>query len=453
MQLTLPYHFTLRPYQKALWNALFDDKRAIDRAVVIWHRRAGKDKVFLNILAAKAFQRVGTYFYILPFYTQARKIIWEGYDKDGFRNIDHFPPPLVAHRHNQEMVLELKNGSFIRFLGSDNIDSIVGTNPIGIVFSEFSLHKPQAWDYMRPILLENGGFAIFNGTPRGKNHLWTMYQTALQNPSWYSEVLTIADTGVMTSAQVEDEIRLGMPRALAQQEFYCSFEAALTGAYFAEVMNDPARVAKTPYNPSVPVWTSWDLGIDDETVVWFFQSFPGSFNIINCMAEHGRSLVDWVRLLQSMPYVYSHHILPHDVSQRELSSGQRRIDTLRSLGLRDVRIAPKLPVEDGINAARHFLALAQIDPQCGKGIEALKTYRCDYDADSGTYGKPVHDWSSHYADALRMAALCTSTSPTTSTVHQAQLDYNPLNYFKSPSHPHLDQLSYHGYEEACRGFK
>ena len=164
----VPYGFNARVYQKPLYNCLYNGKK---RGLAVWHRRGGKDKVFMAMLAAAAMQRVGIYFYILPYYKQARKVIWEGMDSQGVRNLAVFPDEVITHKNNQEMILTLVNGSMIYFLGSDNIDSIVGTNPVGVFFSEYSLHKPQAWDFLRPILVENGGFAFFNGTPRGKNHM------------------------------------------------------------------------------------------------------------------------------------------------------------------------------------------------------------------------------------------------------------------------------------------
>ena len=243
--ITIPYNFKPREYQRGLYNCL---AQGYTRGIAVMHRRAGKDKVCINIMAREAFKRVGSYFYILPYYTQARRIVWEGLDKDGFRLIDHFPKQLITRKDNQQMTLELANGSFVRFLGSDNIDSIVGTNPVGVIFSEFSLHKVDAWNYLRPILIENGGWALFNGTPRGKNHMYRLLEAAKQDPNWYWDVKTIDDTGVMTAEQVEQEIQTGMPRALALQEFYCSFDAAMVGSYYGEAIAQIRTPATTIYS-------------------------------------------------------------------------------------------------------------------------------------------------------------------------------------------------------------
>jgi len=403
--INIPYNFTLRQYQQPLWNAIV--RGSYQRALVVWHRRAGKDKTFINIMVAKALQRPGAYFYILPYYSQARKIVWEGSDKDGFKNLDHFPAPLIKHKNNQEMILELQNGSIVRFLGSDNIDSIVGTNPIGIVFSEFSLHKTEAWNYLRPILLENEGWAIFNGTPRGQNQLYDMYRSALNDPSWYTSLLTIDDTNVLTPQQVEAEITAGMPRPLALQEFYCSFDSGLTGSYYAEQINRPHVIQPSiPHNPALPVWTSWDVGVDDETVIWFYQTCTSSFQVIDLLHDSNKGLDFYARALHNKPYVYSYHILPHDIRQRELSSGKSRLALLRSLCLDNVRVAPHLSLEEGIDQTRRFITQCTFsNATCKKGLEALQAYRADWNENAKTYGKPVHDWSSHYADALRMGAI------------------------------------------------
>lgn len=404
--ITIPYNFSARDYQKGLYNCLTD---GYTRGLVVWHRRAGKDKVFINIMAREAFKRVGSYFYILPYYVQARRIVWEGIDKDGFRNIEHFPVQLVKRKDNQQMTLELCNGSFIRFLGSDNIDSVVGTNPVGVVFSEFSLHKIEAWNYLRPILLENGGWALFNGTPRGKNHMYKMMLAAKDDPKWYFDLKTIDDTGVMTTDQVEEEVRNGMPRALARQEFYCSFDAAMVGAYYADAMNlaeQDHRIGPVPWDPSLPVNTAWDLGMSDTMVLWLFQQKGQMINVIDIIAGEGHGLEYYAKELDTRPYKYGYHILPHDVRVRELGTGKSRLQTLHDLGIKNIVITKRVSIEDGINAVRQMLPRCNFDDRkCDRGIEALKQYRASWDPEKECYGSPIHDWSSHYTDAIRMMAV------------------------------------------------
>lgn len=201
--ITLPYNFTPRDYQKPLFRAI---DSGFKRAVVIWHRRAGKDKSLINIISKKAMERVGTYYYLFPTYKQGKKIIWNGMDKDGFKFINHIPEAIVKRKDSTDMLVELINGSIIQIVGTDNIDSIVGTNPVGCVFSEYALQDPTAWSFLRPILQENGGFAIFNYTPRGDNHGKTLYEAALKRENWYVELRKADETGVFTKEQLDEEL-------------------------------------------------------------------------------------------------------------------------------------------------------------------------------------------------------------------------------------------------------
>lgn len=214
-----------RVYQKPVWNYMLQDKPGL-RAVTVWPRRNGKDLSAINILAAKALQRKGLYLYIAPFANQIRSIIWEGSDGTGQRFIDYIPQECVTRKLDQSMKIWLSNGSIIHLVGSDNPDAVVGTNPLGIVFTEFSLHKPGIWGYMRPVLAENGGWALFNGTPRGMNHFHQMAQMAKANDTWFYERLTADDTGYPTTEEIEKERRDGMPESLIQQEFYTSWSAS-----------------------------------------------------------------------------------------------------------------------------------------------------------------------------------------------------------------------------------
>ena len=417
---TVPFGFNARAYQKPLYNCLYNGKK---RGLAVWHRRAGKDKVFMAMLAAAAMQKVGIYFYILPYYKQARKVIWEGMDSQGVRNLAVFPDEIISHKNNQEMILTLINGSMVYFLGSDNIDSIVGTNPIGVFFSEYSLHKPQAWDFLRPILVENGGFAFFNGTPRGKNHMYKMLKAAENDTEeWFAQVLTIEDTDVMTAEQVEKEIREGMDRATAKQEFYCSFDAALSGAYYDEamgVMEAEGRISNFPIDPYTPVDVAWDLGMDDTMVLTFYQVVGMEVRIIDVIANNSKGLDWYVKELQRKPYIYGNHYLPHDIRVRELGNGGKtRLATLYDLGLKNLIDLPKSSLLDGINEVRKTLYRTYIHKtKCDQLIEALKSYRREWDPEKQVYSNtPVHDWASHFADSVRNFAMG----------HRAQVDKSKL---------------------------
>lgn len=409
--LTIPYNYKPRDYQRGLFNCL---NRGYKRAAVIWHRRAGKDKSLWNLIIKEAVKRTGVYYYIFPTYSQGRKILWDGIGKDGFKYIDHVPAPLVKSKHNTEMKIELTTGSIIQIVGSDNIDSIVGTNPVGCVFSEYSLQDPTAWDYIRPILRENGGWAIFNYTPRGHNHGFELYQMAKKNEAWYCELLTVADTNVLSEEDINEEREAGMSEEMVQQEFYCSFEAGTPGAYYSTLLaeSDKAgRVGEVPYDPILPVDTWWDLGISDAMSIWFTQTTrTGQIRIVDYYENTGEGLPHYINLLDDKRrehgFVYGYHHGPHDLAVRELGTGKSRIETAQSLGL-NFRIVPKLSVQDGIEAARRILPKCWFDEtRCIHGLNALRSYHCEYDEKNKVFKKrPKHDWSSHAADAFRYFAV------------------------------------------------
>lgn len=210
--------------------------QGIKRFILVWHRRSGKDKTVFSQLPKKMFERVGTYFYFLPTYTQARKVIWTGIDKDGMKFLDHFPKEIIKNIVDS-MRIELVNGSILQVVGADDIDTIVGTNPVGVIFSEYSLMKPKVWEYIRPILAENGGWAVFIFTPRGMNHAWTLLQVAITNASeWFTQILTVEDTKAIRPEIIENE-RKEMPQDLFEQEYFCKFiEGA--GQFFKRISNN-----------------------------------------------------------------------------------------------------------------------------------------------------------------------------------------------------------------------
>ena len=218
----IPNNWNPRLYQRPLWKYLSSGGT---RAVAVWHRRSGKDSLAINWTSKAVMQRVGVYWHMLPLNTQARKVIWDGIDKQGRRLIyQAFPPEIIKAVNSQEMKIEFINGSIWQCVGSDNYNALVGGNPVGVVFSEYSIADPAAWDFIRPILAENGGWALFIYTPRGHNHGYTLYNQAKQ-AGWFTELLTVEQTGAVPLSAVDDERKAGMSEAMIQQEFYCSFEA------------------------------------------------------------------------------------------------------------------------------------------------------------------------------------------------------------------------------------
>lgn len=411
MEISLPHSYEPRTYQLPLLEAL---DKGTKRAVVVWHRRSGKDKTLINLVAKKMYERIGAYYYFFPTYNQGRKILWDGRDKSGFKFMDHIPHELRARTDNTQMLIETKNGSIFQIIGTDKIDSIVGTNPIGCVFSEYSLQDPAAWDFMRPILAENGGWAVFNYTPRGENHGYDLYQLAQSDPEhWFCQLLTVNDTKVIPQDVLDQErkeiIQKDGNDALYQQEYMCSFTVPIAGAYYAAHLmkaESEGRITNVPIETSLPVDTFWDLGVDDSTTIWFVQTAGQELRVIDYYENSGEGLAFYAKVLQDKNYLYGRHFAPHDIQVRELGSGKSRLETARGLGI-NFKVAPMLSIEDGIEAGRNILSKCWFDKtKCHRGLNALKSYHKEWDEKNKVYrSHPEHDWSSHGADAFRTFAV------------------------------------------------
>lgn len=411
INITIPYRYEPRRYQLPLLKAI---DNGVKRAVVVWHRRSGKDKTCINIVAKKMLERVGVYYYVFPTYNQGRKILWDGMDRDGRRFLDHFPPEIVDGKPNDtEMKLRLKNGSMFQVIGSDRVDSIVGTNPVGVVFSEYSLQDPQAWGFIRPILAENDGWAVFVFTPRGENHGYELYELAKNSPDWFCQLVKASESGVIQPSILEQEKReierLYGNDALYQQEYECNFTVPIAGAYYAELIMraySEGRVGAVPHEPRYAVDTWWDLGINDRMAIWFTQTFGNELRVIDYYENSGQGLPHYIGVLQDRGYVYGNHTAPHDIEVRELTNGKSRRDTAAGLGI-SFQVAPKLPIPDGIDAVRNVFGRCWFDAKkCAQGINALKNYRKQYDDKRKTYlNNPYHDWTSNGADAFRTMAV------------------------------------------------
>lgn len=418
MRIELPaYGWRPRPYQEPLWRYLEGGGK---RAVSLWHRRAGKDEVALHWTAIAAMERVGNYWTMLPEASQAKKAIWEAVNPNtGRRRIDDvFPHEIRDGTRENEMIIRFKNGSTWQVVGSDNFDSLVGSAPVGMTFSEYALADPRSWAMLRPILLDNGGWAIFPSTPRGNNHLKSLYDAAVSDPEWFAQRLTVNDTDRYDAAflaKERDEYIRENGREdgqrLFDQEYHCSFAAAVRGAYYAayiEQARTDKRVGKVPHDPAIEVGTVWDLGIGDSTAIWFYQQVGREVRLIDYYEASGVGLDHYAKELRSKPYTYKHTaaILPHDAEAKELGTGKSRQEVLTSLGIRS-EIAPKLSVDDGVNAVRMMLPMCYIDAErCQRGIECLENYRADFDERNKVLrSAPKHDWSSHGSDSLRYLAV------------------------------------------------
>lgn len=280
----IPYKFLPRRYQLNLLKAL---DRGVTRAVIVWNRRSGKDKTCFNYTIKRACERVGTYYYFLPTYNQAKKVIWDNIDNDGFKMLDHIPKELLKSTNGTELKIELKNGSIIQLIAANEFKkSGVGANPIGVVFSEYSVTDRDAWMFVSPILAANGGWAIFNFTPRGKNHAWEMLQKAKENAKWFWEVLTVEDTKVLTPESLEDE-RKEMPEALFKQEYYCEFlEGA--GQFFRRIKENTYELDKV-----LPDEGDFQLGVDLAKYQDWTVLTPFNLNYFYAYPQERFNQVDW----------------------------------------------------------------------------------------------------------------------------------------------------------------
>jgi len=411
MNIIIPFNFTPRIYQIPVLKAL---DSGFKRLAWIAHRRSGKDKTMINYIAKKMFERKGTYYYIFPTYKQAKKVIWNGMDKDGFKFTDHFPMELRKRTDNGEMLIEMKNGSIFQLIGSDNIDSLMGANPIGVVFSEWSLQSPAAWDYLSPILAENGGWAAFIYTPRGKNHGFTTYKTALAYPDvWYVLVSTVEDTKAISyevlAQEREECIRKYGNDAFYQQEYMCSFEVPIQGAYYAAQLlqaEQDGRVTGVPYDMNAKVETYWDLGMDDSMTIWFVQRAGKEIHLIDYLEGSGEGINYYIQQLFKKPYVFGAHYAPHDIKVRELGTGKSRHEVAESLGIH-FEVVPDVGLDNGIQSARNIFNRCWFDKtKCEKGLDALMSYHKEWDEKNQVYkSHPEHDWSSHAADSFRYFAV------------------------------------------------
>ena len=402
-KITIPYAFSPRSYQIPLLKYMANGGK---RACCIWNRRAGKDLTLINLMMIEMMKRVGSYYYFFPEFNQGRRVLWDGMDMEGVPFMSHIPEELRANTNKNEMKIVLKNGSIFQIVGTDNFAQIRGTNPVGCVYSEYSLQNPQAWDVVRPILSQNSGWAVFNYTPLGKNHGYDLYMMAKDNPEWFCQKLTVDDTKSVSREIIEKERREGMEEDLIQQEYYVSFEASQKGAYYSQEMKDMKeqnRICRVPYDPQLLTYTAWDLGVDDATAIIFYQKVGKEIHIVDVEEHNGESIGFFVTLLEQKGYKYGTHYLPHDADARELGTGVSIREQMESLGVYNIEIVPRGDIQDGIQKVRTTLPRVWIDSEKGKWlVECLTQYHKEYDPVRMLFrSKPHHDLHSHCSDAFR----------------------------------------------------
>lgn len=414
----------IRAYQQPLHSYMVNGGK---RAIQIGHRRWGKDEIALDVTCELAHRRPANYWHCLPEYAQARKALWAAINPHtGRRRIDEaFPPEIRARTLEQEMFIEFRCGSTWQLIGSDRYNATVGASPAGIVYSEWALANPSAWAYQRPMLEENNGWALFITTPRGKNHAFNMYQRALKTDGWFANLSTVHDTKALSPEQLEEALAeyqdlygADMGQAYFAQEYLCSFNAAILGAFYGAEFNEIARegrITNVFYDDSLPVHTAWDLGYRDDTSIWWYQVIKGEIHIIDFFTVSGYSIPELARVVLDKPYRYGRHHLPHDAKARTLAAaGNKTIieQMAEFFGLESLKIVPDIGVQDGIQAARRALKRSWFDASLEDGIEALRQYRREWDDENRVFRqKPLHDWASNPADAFRMLAVAWQSEP------------------------------------------
>jgi len=394
--------------------------KKIRRILICAHRRSGKDTMAFNLLWMMALQRPGLYYHLLPKISQSSSVIWRGRGKDGHTFLDYIPNSVIEKINHSAQSITLINGSLIKITGADNFTALLGTNPLGLVISEIQSTDPRAWDYLRPVLAENGGFAIFIGTPRGHNHFYEMYEQNKNNPDWYVKILSATDTTlhdgtpVITQAVIEEEIRSGMPQEIVAQEFYCSWAAAIQGAYFTHEMQKlklRAGISTLPIDVHIPVHTSWDLGISDSTSIGFYQVMPtGAIHCIYHFEDSGKDLASYAfRVLQIQRELgfkrFGLHFVPHDIRVRELGTGRTRFEILAATGL-SLRIVPNHKIIERIQCIRVLLERLSFHTAHTKHlVRSLLEYHAKFDEKRQVNLGPAHDWSSHAVDSFGYFAV------------------------------------------------
>lgn len=406
----LPHAFTARGYQTGVMR-FFDNGGK--RYSGVWHRRAGKDRVMLAQKSKMAHERIGLYWHCLPTLKQARKAVWDNITQDGLRLIDTtFPPRLVKRKVEDEMKIELRCGSIVQLVGSDNHDSLLGANPVHVTFSEWATTDPQAWQFIRPILLANQGTAAFITTPRGYNHAYETHEIAKKGEGWLAETFTIDDTDIITRAQYETEIAEGMPEELARQEYLVDFSAANVGSVlgrWVEAAEHDGRIAEdVAYDPEgLPLIAVSDIGFRDATAWWIVQPQLGGFNVLAYDEARGLDAADWIERLKSMfsfnAWTLGKIWLPHDARVKTFQSKRSSVEQfLEAFGVDVVRITPRSSVQDRISAARAVIKVCRFAKgACSKGLQMLRDWHFEWDEEAKVFSyEPEHDYASHGGDAF-----------------------------------------------------
>jgi hypothetical protein len=443
-----------REYQLPVFKYWEGNKKPDQRAVECWARRLGKDLTYMSVAASKVqFERKGLYVHFLPEAEHARRTIWDGFTNEGDRLIDvAFPPVMRSKTLDHDMRIEFKDGGAWQLGGSDQYDRWVGSNPIGIVYSEFALAHPRGWDLMRPILKINGGWAAFISTPRGYNHFFQILQLAKENPGWrwshINALEAMLDDGnpVMTQFDIDEEVRQGMPEELARQEYLCDFSAANVGAILGrqvERADKDGRLRDEVYDAAGErIDVSLDLGFRDTAAAWFWQRWHDTHGLVDYDEDNGLDAEQWIQRLADKPWHYGTIYLPHDARAKTFQTRHTVLEQFAA-AIKDGRLnaeravlVPMTSISDRINAARTVMPYCRFDRvACAQGLLTLREWQYKYDDARKTYSRePEHNWASHGGDAFSYGAQMMRFSSKSLTTKRVQ---GPVNWADARDPRHI----------------
>lgn len=397
---------TPRAYQRPYMAAM---DQGCKFAVWVMHRRGGKDRTALAQACKQAFIRTGLYWHCLPTLKQARKVVWDNITSEGKNLIAQtFPRELIKKKIEDEMKIELINGSIVQLIGADNFAAVLGANPVHVTFSEWALTDPRSYDFVRPILRENNGSVSFIYTPRGYNHGWKTLEIAKKLPGAFCAVMSVDQTGVLTADEVALDRAMGMPEELIQQEYYCDFSVANVGAIVGRLVAEAERAGRINcdaiYSLGSRIVVSSDLGYRDAAAFWFWQMRRGGFDLIHYDEASGLDADDWVERLKQSGYEIDTLYLPHDARAKTMATKHSVIEVFAHHF--KCEIVPKTRLQDRINAARVVLPRCNFHAdRCARGLEALRSWAFKWDDERKIFSsEPDHDWASHGSDAFSYGA-------------------------------------------------
>lgn len=460
-----------RWYQEDAWNYLTSGHKQphgtdYKDADLIWHRRAGKDDVCLHFAAREMFNNPANYWHMLPLADQVRKAIWNAVNfHTGKRRIDEAFPDKLFKKRDSDMFIRCVNGATWQCMGSDNFQGAIGSAPRGVVFSEWAQANPSALAYLSPIMAENRGWKIKISTPRGKNHAYSTYMQAKKDPKKFGQLLTIYDTWAVSPEILRDELQTfcslygeEMGVMHFDQEYLCSFEAAIIGAIYGSEMRavrSQDRVQDVAHDPRFPVHVAMDIGRTDDFAMWFFQVIGKEIRFIDYIAGAGKDpdevaglmlgrqvSIDLVRkgdatqivvgMGEHNPYLHFRQEytfgkigIPHDGHAKTFVAKGKTVEEQFAavFGWDHISRIPNLSVQDGIQASRKALARSVFDPKCEDGLVALEAYHREWDDEKKMFkDRPAHDWASHPADGFRYASVMWDFDPTIRAMIEPRYD-------------------------------